>query len=228
MQNGRINTAFENDSSVESSDPDSESLDDLVNPMSISVLIKDLDRQEQYHPSSGFSNITYGIIPSAPGEKTLADETIPPSCESACDNDQISQLKNDLEAQENLNSELAKENDHLKQKIANLEQQLLAQNKIEGDRKNEVMTEIHRKLIQALEEKNARTELDLKVDKEKYKSSENERNKLESKYQRLEVESNRLKRDLKASNDENQNLQRQIECLQEQQAPSSNSCCNIS
>lgn len=45
MHNGRINTAFDNASSAESSDSDSESLGSLVNPTSISALIEDLDNQ---------------------------------------------------------------------------------------------------------------------------------------------------------------------------------------
>ena len=150
--------------------------------------------------------------------------------------DRISELKRDLEAEENLNAELAKENTHLKQKIAKLEQQEFVQNKIDENRRDD--TEMRRKLIQTLEEKNEDTSSRLRTAKvrhkklknefERLKSKENEYIELEGKCQRLEEESNKLKHDLKTSNDANQKLQRQIASLQDRQVPPSNSCCNIS
>ena len=278
MQSDQMNTAFLENSNSDSSESDSQTLDDLVNPRPISVLLGELERNKNVQHTAVLP------IPIAASENNT-DDTIPIYFDvdnkksSRVDyiisskDDQISELKNDLESEENLNSELAKENSHLKQKIAKLEleQQQFVENKIGEHIKSEKESnDIYKKCIQTLEEKNEEISMRLRTAKVRYKNLKNElqhsklalevceekcqcreneysrleeqQNRLEEKFSRLgeessrlgeehnrlEEESNRLKHDLETSDNANRILQIQIEHLQEQQVPPSNSCCNIS
>ena len=131
MHNGRINSAFENASSAEGSD--SESLGSLVNPTSISALIEDLENREGNGKTSSESNpenyddlIRNEFIRPWSFENFVACE---PTVESTHDSNSntdilISELKEQLEDEEFLNSELAKKNISLEEEIKRLKVQL--------------------------------------------------------------------------------------------------------
>ena len=104
MHNGRINSAFENASSAEGSDSDSESLGSLVNPTSISVLIEDLENQARNGKTSCKTRS------SKYGQRDQHSD--------------MRKLKEQLEDEEFLNSELAKKNISLEEEIKRLKVQL--------------------------------------------------------------------------------------------------------
>ena len=97
MHNGRVNSAFENASSAESSD--SESLGSLVNPTSISALIEDLENQADGKTSN----------------ETRSSKSVQRNQHS-----DMRKLKQQLEDEEFLNSELAKKNNSLEEEMKRL------------------------------------------------------------------------------------------------------------
>ena len=252
MQSDQMNTAFLENSNMDSSESDSKLLDDLVNPRSISVLLGELERNKNVQHTAVHS------VPIAAGENTVKDDTNPTYFDidhrkssrveksSSAHNiqsrkdDQISELMNDLESEENLNSELAKENNHLKQRIAKLEleQPQFVQNKIDEHIKHEKeLNESHRNHIQTLKEKNEetslrlrtakvrhkklknelqRSQLALKTSEENSKSIENEYNRLEEKHNRLEENSSRLEEKSSRLEEEYNRLEEEYNRLEEE------------
>ena len=158
MQNGRANTAFEYDPSEYSSDPeyrsntDSESLDSLVNPTSISVLIEGFEKDSSA-PANSKSDVT--ILPKVEnyddlrrkkfirpgpcetnlsGQFTSQTNGLPGSENQDSPNNNndilITDLKEDLEDEEFLNSELVKKNNFLEDDIERLKDQLEEMEKV--------------------------------------------------------------------------------------------------
>ena len=236
-----MNTTF---SYPDSSDTDSETLDNLVNPRPISLLIQDLENEKQTVPKL--------II--------RKDQTVTSNAE------QISELKDEFEYESNLNYELGLENKHLKETIAKLQYQLtqhereLAQSqkagaeeagqdvknkyrrKIKEERKNKnEIIESNRKLIKTLEEKNElslsrlrevqdkhsmleqvlhRSESNLKASEEKCKELENAN--------RIQQERcTGLEKNLQRITVANRQLQRTVDDLTAPQTPPPDPCCNI-
>ena len=218
MQNGRMNAAFEND--LESSDSDSESLESLVNPPSISVLIEDLNKQSEIgstfcppgnstisvaRPNENYEDLIRKKFIRPGPSKTDNWSTFPENTEVADSNTDIlfSELKEQLEDEEFLNSELAKNNNSLREEIQRLKGNL---EKEEG-LKNKCLADLEDKKCRNSELAKSNSDLDEKLRRLKA-NFENEQSLRRKYIARLE---NLLKDEQKAFKSISSDLQKEQE-----------------